>query len=227
MLHGVFFSSVPSSPSSSSSSSPNTISPRYNNKHLDTPVLNLSIILSRSPLPSIALLVSPLSSLHKIAIAIIHTFLLAVQARVGTLSVANTSVVWWDTPDASASASSTPSSTPSSSGCSTPSNQRQPQARLLATCESGPPLEVRIPSLQTVGWDRLEDPHTGKSLREEYSAWNWKRFGLGRLQDVSAMTFLAKLGLCRWGDTRSLNLTARQRFIFPGLDHCSSSYRST
>ncbi|WWC69436.1 uncharacterized protein I206_103375 [Kwoniella pini CBS 10737] len=58
-----------------------------------------------------------------------------------------------------------------------------PDQRLLATCESGPPLEVRLPELQTVGWDRLNDQ--GESLSDRRGRWEWwKRFGLSRVQEM-------------------------------------------
>nr|XP_018263840.1 uncharacterized protein I303_03713 [Kwoniella dejecticola CBS 10117]OBR85998.1 hypothetical protein I303_03713 [Kwoniella dejecticola CBS 10117] len=135
MLHGVYFAKA---------------GPLYTNRHLATPLLSMTLLLLRSPLPSIALLISPLSSLHRIVTAIIQAFLIAVRARMGVLSVANTSV--------------------------------SPDQRLLATCESGPPLEVRLPELQTVGWDRL-DEH-GETLSNRRGRWEWwKRFGLSRVQE--------------------------------------------
>ncbi|WVW83059.1 hypothetical protein I302_105076 [Kwoniella bestiolae CBS 10118] len=138
MLHGVFFDSHGQ--------------PLYTNRHLSTPLLTMTLLLLRSPLPSIALLISPLSSIHRIIVAIVQAFLIALRARMGVLSVANTSVIW--------------------------------DQRLLATCESGPPLEVRLPSLRTVGWDRLKDPHTGESLADRRGQWEWwKRFGLSRVQE--------------------------------------------
>nr|XP_019013550.1 uncharacterized protein I206_01620 [Kwoniella pini CBS 10737]OCF52331.1 hypothetical protein I206_01620 [Kwoniella pini CBS 10737] len=140
MLHGVHFGDEP----------------RYTNRHLATPLLSMTLLLLRSPLPSIALLISPLSSLHRIITAIIQAFLIAVRARMGVLSVANTSVIWW--------------------------GREPPDQRLLATCESGPPLEVRLPELQTVGWDRLNDQ--GESLSDRRGRWEWwKRFGLSRVQE--------------------------------------------
>ncbi len=158
MLHGVLF--------------PNDGQPpKYTNRHLATPVLSLSLLLSRAPIPSISLLISPLSSLHKIVIAILHAFLVVLEAGVGTLSVANTNVIWW-----------------SSDLGSEASEEGEVKAiqdgRLLALCESGPPLEVRVPELQTVDWDRLEDMETKLSLRGRRKGLGWKRWGLGRIQDV-------------------------------------------
>ncbi|WVR05228.1 hypothetical protein IAU60_002240 [Kwoniella sp. DSM 27419] len=81
MLHGVYFQA--------------NGDPLYTNRHLATPLLTMTLLLLRSPIPSIALLISPLSSLHRIVVAIIQAFFIAVRARMGVLSVANTSVVWW------------------------------------------------------------------------------------------------------------------------------------
>ncbi|WWC61119.1 uncharacterized protein I303_103697 [Kwoniella dejecticola CBS 10117] len=157
MLHGVYFAKA---------------GPLYTNRHLATPLLSMTLLLLRSPLPSIALLISPLSSLHRIVTAIIQAFLIAVRARMGVLSVANTSVVWWGR------------------GLGEKDEEEEvedilksPDQRLLATCESGPPLEVRLPELQTVGWDRL-DEH-GETLSNRRGRWEWwKRFGLSRVQEM-------------------------------------------
>ena len=155
MLHGVYFTTNPEDP------------PLYTNRHLATPLLTMSLLLLRSPIPSIALLISPLSSLHRILAAIIQAFFIALRARLGVLSVANTSVIWWGT------------------------NNDQ---RLLATCESGPPLEVRVPELETVGWDRFMDQN-GESLRTSKASW-WKRWTLGRIQEVRHLSIVAD---CRTG----------------------------
>ena len=82
MLHGVFFQK--------SSGKEGKITPFYTNRHVATPILALSLLLLRAPLPSIALLISPLTSLHRIMAAIITTFLLAFEAGVGTLSADET-----------------------------------------------------------------------------------------------------------------------------------------
>ncbi|WVQ70055.1 uncharacterized protein L199_008279 [Kwoniella botswanensis] len=167
MLHGVFFDGQGR--------------PSYTNRHLATPLLTMTLLLLRSPLPSIALLISPLSSLHRIVVAILQAFLIALRARMGVLSVANTSVIWWgrglgldeleeDQVEDVLGASEVLSN--------------DPDQRLLATCESGPPLEVQLPSLKTIGWDRLKDPFTGESLAERRGRWEWwKRFGLSRVQE--------------------------------------------
>lgn len=165
MLHGVHFPET-------TSEDPR---PRFTNRHLATPVLTLSLALLGSPLPSISLLIAPLSSLHRIVAAIAQTFLLAIQASVGTLSVANTNVVWWG------------------KGLGTEAQQQKTaesalDQRLLALCESGPPLEVRLPGLETVGWDKLRDTATGSGLDEgpdgRKARWySWRRWGLPALQE--------------------------------------------
>lgn len=161
MLHGVLFPASSEKP------------PTYTNRHLATPLLTLTLLLLRSPIPSIALLISPLSSLHRIVAAILQAFFIAVRARMGVLSVANTSVLWWG------------------KGLGSEAEQERsegkdfgsPDHRLLATCESGPPLEVRVPELETIGWDRLSD-NQGESLGNRRGKWEWwKRWSLPRVQE--------------------------------------------
>jgi hypothetical protein len=98
----------------------------------------------------------------------------------GVLSVANTSVIWWGR------------------GLGFEAVEEKEieddilgdegdggDGRLLATCESGPPLEVRVPGLETVRWDRLEDG-SGEDLGKRRGTWEWfKRWGLSRVQEVS------------------------------------------
>lgn len=172
MLHGVFF------PEDGDPSPP-----LYTNRHLATPILSLSLLLMHSPLPSISLLISPLSSLHRIVTAIMHTFLLALEARVGTLSVANTNVIWWGSNLGSESVQGKSSDCQAGQSVTSPSEDKD--GRLLALCESGPPLQVRVPGLETVGWDRLKDKSTDRDLRDRRTGWGWKRWGLGRIQEVS------------------------------------------
>lgn len=188
MLHGVLFPQRPNDP------------PSYTNRHLATPLLTMTLLLLRSPIPSIALLISPLSSLHRIVVAIIQAFFIAVRARMGVLSVANTSVLWWG--EGMGSEAEEEAVVESSmfllDDMGTGAGPRRPgykrsesilrdyrrDHRLLATCESGPPLEVRVPELQTVDWDRLEDS-TGENLGKRRGHWEWfKRFGLSRVQEV-------------------------------------------
>jgi hypothetical protein len=172
MLHGVFF------PEEGDPSPP-----LYTNRHLATPILSLSLMLMHSPLPSISLLISPLSSLHRIVTAIVHTFLLALEARVGTLSVANTNVMWWGSNLGSEAEETSQNGESNEDG--KPDRNGSKDNRLLALCESGPPLEVRVPGLETVGWDRLKDKRTDADLRDRRRGWGWKRWGLGRIQEVS------------------------------------------
>lgn len=178
MLHGVFF------PEHGDPSPP-----LYTNRHLATPILSLSLLLMHSPLPSISLLISPLSSLHRIVTAIMHTFLLALEARVGTLSVANTNVLWWGSnlgSEAAAEAKEVDGRAGESAAIARDPCAEDKDGRLLALCESGPPLQVRVPGLETVGWDRLKDKTTDRDLRDRRRGWGWKRWGLGRIQEVSS-----------------------------------------
>jgi hypothetical protein len=184
MLHGVYFPTSDQSgqngqrPYGHASSARRSPAPIYTNRHLATPLLDLTLLLLRSPIPSIALLISPLSSLPKIITAIIQAFTIAIRARLGVLSVANTSVVWW------------------AKGLGTEAEEERlieddlgigeegGDGRLLATCESGPPLEVRVPGLETVRWDRLDDRE--ENLGNRRGGWEWfKRWGLSRVQEVS------------------------------------------
>jgi hypothetical protein len=150
MLHGVLF------PAGS------TV-PLYTNRHLQTPLLSFSLLLLRPPLPSISTLIQPLSSLPLILAALLQGVWLAVRARMGVLSVANTSLFWWAT------------------GPET--------GRLLATCESGPPLQVRVPELETGEWERFIEVGTdsGESLctNRDQSWARWIRsLGMCGIQEV-------------------------------------------
>lgn len=115
--------------------------------------------------------------------------MLAVQARVGTLSVANTNVLWWgsglgiENDEVAKGGASLEKNEEIRSTSDTITSGEQ-DGRLLALCESGPPLEVQIPELQTVGWDRLKDKKTGQDLRDARKGWGWRRWGLGRIQEV-------------------------------------------
>ncbi|WVQ98740.1 hypothetical protein IAU59_005871 [Kwoniella sp. CBS 9459] len=172
MLHGVFFPSEKGS------------QPLYTNRHLATPLLTMTLLLLRSPIPSIALLISPLSSLHRIIMAIVQSFFIAVRARMGVLSVANTSVIWWGHGLGSEAAEEdeVEDCLDEEDDEGAPDSTRT--QRLLATCESGPPLEVRVPELQTVDWDRLRDESTGEHLGQRRGKWEWwKRMGLSRVQE--------------------------------------------
>ena len=180
MLHGVHFPD----PSIHNQAGPSRASTRraiYTNRHLATPLLDLTLLLLRSPIPSIALLISPLSSLHRIISAIIQAFTIAIRARLGVLSVANTSVIWW------ATGLGTEAEEEKGIDDSLGSSEEWGDGRLLATCESGPPLEVRVPGLETVRWDRLDDV-SGESLGNRRGKWEWfKRWGLSRVQEVGPL----------------------------------------
>ena len=193
MLHGVLFPDNRHDP------------PVYTNRHLSTPLLTLTLLLLRSPIPSIALLISPLSSLHRIVIAIIQAFFLAVRARMGVLSVANTSVIWWgqglgkeaeEEAEVEASMLITGEQGDSASRAESSDDlvrDYRRDHRLLATCESGPPLEVRVPELETVGWDRLDEMHSGESLANRRGKWAWwKRWTLPRVQEVKYARYALK-----------------------------------
>lgn len=203
MLHGVYF------PSASVETPHNTPppAPRFTNRHLSTPILSLTLLLLRSPLPSIALLISPLSSLHRILAAIFQTVLLAFQASVGTLSVANTNVIWWGRglgeeakqerkqrlgekaqDDGQTSKVETLPTSHDRDTTSAVNTVTKGDHRLLALCESGPPLEVRLPALETVGWDKLQDSLTHSGLDDgpdgQQAPWySWRKWGLARLQE--------------------------------------------
>jgi hypothetical protein len=186
MLHGVYFPDTSNESSSYNHAGPSRPSPRraiYTNRHLATPLLDLTLLLLRSPIPSIALLISPLSSLHRIVVAIIQAFTIAIRARLGVLSVANTSVIWW------ATGLGTEAEEEKGIDDSLGPSEEWGDGRLLATCESGPPLEVRVPGLETVRWDRLDDG-SGESLGNRRGKWEWfKRWGLSRVQEVGAFPF--------------------------------------
>lgn len=174
MLHGVYF------PVDADDS------PRYTNRHLATPLLDLTLLLLRSPIPSIALLISPLSSLPQILSAILQAFTIALRARMGVLSVANTSVIWWGRglgieAEEERELDDDPLLEVEGTKAGVAAGG---DGRLLATCESGPPLEVRVPGLETVGWDRLKD-EGGETLDRRRGPWEWfKRWGLSRVQEV-------------------------------------------
>jgi carotenoid cleavage dioxygenase-like enzyme len=180
MLHGVYFPKP-----ASEGSDPNP--PQYTNRHVSTPILSLSLMLLRAPLPSISLLISPLTSLHRILGAIITTFLMAFEAGVGTLSVVNTNVLWWGAGLGSEAAEEERMNN-ENKGTQGSNAQRGSgkTGRLLGLCESGPPMEVRVPELQTVGWDRLEDDQ-GEQLSETYGKWDPRGWRLARIQEVSHM----------------------------------------
>ncbi|OJD37350.1 carotenoid oxygenase [Diplodia corticola] len=107
------------------------IQPKFVAQFILTDVLlsTLSNPALRFPiLPSIATLVSPLSSLLTILLSILRTVLLVILSHlpgsrqaIKKISVANTAIYYHD-------------------------------GRALATCESGPPIRVSLPDLSTIGW---------------------------------------------------------------------------
>lgn len=191
MLHGVYF---PKPATEGSDPDP----PQYTNRHVSTPILSLSLMLLRAPLPSISLLISPLTSLHRILGAIITTFLMAFEAGVGTLSVVNTNVLWWGAGLGSEAAEEEAMQNKDKEvQGSTAQRGSGKTGRLLGLCESGPPMEVRVPELQTVGWDRLEDDR-GENLSESYGKWDPRGWRLARIQEVS-LILVSSLHVPRMG----------------------------
>ncbi len=115
----------------------------------------------------------------------------------GVLSVANTSVIWWgqglgreaeDEAAVEVSMVSLPDEDtrpPRLDRTVSVLRDYRKDHRLLATCESGPPLEVRVPELETIDWDRLDEVSTGESLANRRGKWEWwKRWTLSRVQEV-------------------------------------------
>ena len=108
-----------------------SVQPEFVNQYILTD-LYLSTLTTpslRTPiLPSIAILVNPLSSVVTIILRVLRTVLLVLlsnlwgsQQVIKKISVANTAILYHD-------------------------------GRALATCESGPPMRVQLPGLETVGW---------------------------------------------------------------------------
>lgn len=196
MLHGVYFPKP-----ASEGSDPDL--PQYTNRHVSTPILSLSLMLLRAPLPSISLLISPLTSLHRILGAIITTFLMAFEAGVGTLSVVNTNVLWWGAGLGAEAAEEEEARVNDENKQAHGSNAQRGSGktgRLLGLCESGPPMEVRVPELQTVGWDRLEDDR-GENLSENYGKWDPRGWRLARIQEVSHLRMYGlrlPCSFCSW-----------------------------
>ena len=122
MLSGVFFRRT---------GEKGIIQPEFVNQYILTDVYNSSKTLSslRTPiLPSIATLVNPLSSLMTITIRILRTITLVILSHLpGSLqAIKKISVA--------------------------NTSILYHDGRALATCESGPPMRVALPSLDTIGW---------------------------------------------------------------------------
>ena len=122
MLSGVFFRRT---------GEKGTIQPEFVNQYILTDVYNSSQTSSslRTPiLPSIATLVNPMSSLMTITLRILRTIALVILSHLpGSLqAIKKISVA--------------------------NTSILYHDGRALATCESGPPMRVAIPSLDTIGW---------------------------------------------------------------------------
>lgn len=118
-----------------------SIQPMFVNRFMLTDVYLASVHSKgrRAITPSIATLLSPITSLHRIMFSILRTVFLCflsffTQFPIKRISVANTAVLFHD-------------------------------GRALATCESGPPLWIELPTLNTVGWWSLDEPDDKVSLR--------------------------------------------------------------
>lgn len=125
------------------------IKPEFVNQYILTDVY-LSTISSphlRSPiLPSIATLVNPLSSLVAITLRIIRTILLVIFSRLPGSRRAIKKISVANTAIL------------------------YHDGRALATCESGPPMRIALPGLESVGWfdgSRAEGEPVGHSVEDE------------------------------------------------------------
>ena len=123
MLSGVLFSRVGEGGSQ--------VSPQFVNQYILTDVLLASKgfpFLKTPILPSISTLVNPLNSLLVITLSILRTLLLVLLTHLpGSKQVVKRISV-------------------ANTGV------LYHDGRALATCESGPPIRVLLPSLETVGW---------------------------------------------------------------------------
>ena len=122
MLSGVFFRRT---------GEKGTIQPEFVNQYILTDVYNssqTSFSLRTPILPSIATLVNPMSSLMTITLRILRTITLVILSHLpGSLqAIKKISVA--------------------------NTSILYHDGRALATCESGPPMRVAIPSLDTIGW---------------------------------------------------------------------------
>ncbi|KEF57985.1 uncharacterized protein A1O9_05908 [Exophiala aquamarina CBS 119918] len=126
------------------------VQPEFVNQYILTDVY-LSSITSRhlrTPiLPSIATLVNPLASFFKIFIVVFRTILLVILSRLpGSLQALERISV-------------------ANTGI------LFHDGRALATCESGPPMRVSLPGLETIGW------YNGKRAEGEYGGEHGSGFG--------------------------------------------------
>ena len=109
----------------------NTVVPGYVNQYVLTDIYLSTIstpTLRRAPLPSIATLVNPFASLLRICISIFRAFLFALLSRLPGSEQAVKKISVANTAIL------------------------YHDGRALATCESGPPMRVSLPSLETIGW---------------------------------------------------------------------------
>ncbi|KAF2199023.1 carotenoid oxygenase [Delitschia confertaspora ATCC 74209] len=110
---------------------PTKIVPHFVNRFILTDLYLYSLenpSLQGPILPSIAILVNPLSSLMAIVLRILRTILIVFLSHlpgseqgIKKISVANNALVFHD-------------------------------GRALSTCESGPPIRIKLPGLETIGW---------------------------------------------------------------------------
>jgi carotenoid cleavage dioxygenase-like enzyme len=126
------------------------VQPEFVNQFILTDVYLSSVSASflRSPiLPSVATLVNPLSTLYTIILRVLRTLLLVVLSHLpGSIqSIKKISVA--------------------NTGI------LYHDGRALATCESGPPMRVALPGLETVGW------YNGKKAEGEQGGENGSGFG--------------------------------------------------
>ncbi|KAI9720715.1 MAG: hypothetical protein M1828_005595 [Chrysothrix sp. TS-e1954] len=133
------------------SDSDGTFEPRFVNQYIltDLYLSTLSTPSLRRPIaPSISTLVNPLSSLLKICLAIFRTVLLVILSHLPGSQQAIKKISVANTAI------------------------MYHDGRVLATCESGPPMRVQLPSLETVGWyngQRAEgEPETGIKTGAEF-----------------------------------------------------------
>lgn len=137
MLSGVLFRRQNGAPS---------IQPEFVNQYILTDVYLSSLAtpaLETPVLPSIATLVNPLSSLLKITLRILRTLFLVLLSHLpGSEQVIKRISV-------------------------ANTAVLYHDGRALATCESGPPIRISLPGLETVGWfnGRYSEGETNQSCR--------------------------------------------------------------
>ena len=126
------------------------IQPEFVNQYVLTDVYistKTSPFLKTPILPSIATLVNPLSSLVTIVLRVFRTILLVILSNLPGSEQAIRKISVANT------------------------SILYHDGRALATCESGPPIRVALPGLETVGW------FNGKKVEGEYSGEHGPGFG--------------------------------------------------